>query len=49
MRAAIGLALSFDVWRILIREQGLSDEQALSVVLRLCVAAQENAHPTTSR
>jgi AcrR family transcriptional regulator len=49
LRAAIGLALSFDVWRILIREQGLSDEQALSVVLRLCVAAQEDAHPTTSR
>ena len=28
-RAEIGLALSFDAWRILIREQGPSDEQAL--------------------
>ncbi len=35
LRAGIGLALSFDTWRTLRREQGLSDEQALELMLRL--------------
>ena len=35
LRAAIGHALSFTTWRSLIREQGLTDEQAVEVMLRL--------------
>ena len=33
--AAIALALSFDTWRTLAGEQGLDDDQALEVALRL--------------
>lgn len=35
LRAALALALSFDTWRILVREQGLSQEQAIELVERL--------------
>ena len=35
LRAAIALALSFDTWRTLVREQGLSDAQAVALMLRL--------------
>lgn len=35
LHAAIALALSFDTWRTLTREQGLSDDQAIAVTLRL--------------
>lgn len=35
LRAAIGLALSFDTWRTLAREQGLSDGQAAELMLGL--------------
>ena len=35
LRAGIALALSFDTWRTLTREQGLNDEQAAVVALRL--------------
>ena len=35
LHAAIALALSFDTWRTLIREQRLTDEQAIEVVSRL--------------
>jgi AcrR family transcriptional regulator len=35
LRAAIALALSFDTWRTLVREQQLDQEQALEVALRL--------------
>lgn len=35
LRAGIALALSFDTWRTLIREQGLADDQAVEVALRL--------------
>jgi AcrR family transcriptional regulator len=35
LRAGIGLALSFDTWRSLVREQGLNDDQAVDVALRL--------------
>ena len=39
LRAGIGLALSFDTWRALTRDYGLTDEQAIDVALRLvCVA-----------
>ena len=35
LRAAISLALSFDTWRTLTRDHGLSDPQAVDVALRL--------------
>jgi AcrR family transcriptional regulator len=35
LRAAIALALSFDTWRTLVRDHGLSDEQTVRVALRL--------------
>jgi AcrR family transcriptional regulator len=35
LRAGIALALSFDTWRTLAREQGLDDEQAVELMLRL--------------
>jgi hypothetical protein len=35
LRAGIALALSFDTWRTLVREQGLTDEQALELMVRL--------------
>jgi hypothetical protein len=35
LRAAITLALSFDTWRTLTREQQLTDDQALELMLRL--------------
>jgi AcrR family transcriptional regulator len=43
LRAAIALALSFDSWRTLVREQQLTDEQAVELMLRLtrdCEAEQ---------
>jgi AcrR family transcriptional regulator len=42
LRAGIALALSFDTWRTLIREQHLSKDQALEVALRL---AYDRQHP----
>jgi AcrR family transcriptional regulator len=35
LRAGIALALTFDTWRTLTRDQQLSDEQAVELVLRL--------------
>ncbi len=35
LRAAVGLALSFDTWRTLIRDQGLSDQQAIELMAQL--------------
>jgi AcrR family transcriptional regulator len=35
LKAAVALALSFDTWRLLVREQGLSDKQAIALMLRL--------------
>ena len=35
LHAAIALALSFDTWRTLTQEQGLSEDQAIAVALRL--------------
>ena len=37
LRAGIALALSFDTWRQLVREQGLTEEQAIELGLRLTV------------
>src|ERR1700761_5639409 len=36
LRAAVDLGLSFEAWRLLVREEGLSGEQALDLVLRMC-------------
>jgi hypothetical protein len=35
LRAALALALSFDTWRTLVREQQLTDDQAVELALRL--------------
>ena len=35
LRAGIALAISFDTWRTLVREQGLTDDQAAELMLRL--------------
>jgi AcrR family transcriptional regulator len=37
LRAAVGHALSFTTWRSLTREQGLSDEEAIELILRLVI------------
>jgi AcrR family transcriptional regulator len=39
LRAAIALALSFDAWRVLVREQQLSDDRAIALIERLCCSA----------
>jgi len=42
LRAGIALALSFDTWQTLTRDQGLTDEQATKLTLRLtCECARE--------
>ncbi len=41
MHAAIGHALSFDAWRSLVREQGLSEPDAVELMHRLVVCAAE--------
>ena len=35
LRAGIALALSFDTWRTLVREHGLTDGQTIELALRL--------------
>jgi hypothetical protein len=35
LRAGIGLALSFETWRALVRDHGLTDRQAVEVAARL--------------
>ena len=35
LRAAIGVALDFQTWRTMVREQGLSDEQAIELMVRM--------------
>ena len=46
LRAGIAVALSFDTWRTLTREQQLTDGQALEVMLRLtCDCAHDPREP----
>jgi AcrR family transcriptional regulator len=46
LRAGIALALSFDTWRTLVREQRLDDEQAVELMLRLtCPAPEQRSEP----
>ncbi|MGH2992326.1 MAG: TetR/AcrR family transcriptional regulator [Solirubrobacterales bacterium] len=52
LRAGIALALSFDTWRQLVREQGLAEEQVIELALRLAAdtpgaAAAAVASPAT--
>jgi AcrR family transcriptional regulator len=35
LRAAIGVALDFQTWRTMVREQGLTDEQAIELMVRM--------------
>lgn len=35
LNAALALALSFDTWRLLVRERGLADDQAIELMIRL--------------
>ena len=48
-RAGIALALSFDTWRTLAREQPLSDGQAVELMLRLTRDCSGGGKPTGSR
>ena len=41
LRSTIWLMLSFDAWRLMVRDQGLTDERALALALRLCALAAE--------
>lgn len=45
LKAALALALRFDTWRLLAREEGLSDKQAIELMLRLTC----DCHRTTRR
>jgi AcrR family transcriptional regulator len=38
LRAGLALALSFQTWRMLVRDHGLTDDQAIAVALRLTEA-----------
>lgn len=42
LRVAIGLAVSFQTWRALVREQGLSDEEAVALMVRLVWCAAQD-------
>jgi AcrR family transcriptional regulator len=46
LRAAVNFGLSFEAWRGLVREEGLDDDQALDLVLRLCTAAASPIPPS---
>ncbi|MXN65431.1 TetR family transcriptional regulator [Stappia sp. GBMRC 2046] len=35
LHAVLALALSFETWRLLVREQGLTDEQAIEAMMRI--------------
>lgn len=39
LRAALGLALHFGTWRTLARQEGLDDEQAVELMVKLVVCA----------
>jgi AcrR family transcriptional regulator len=47
LRAAIGHAVTFPTWYSLVRDQGLTDEQAVELMLRLtCDCGPESRHPS---
>lgn len=43
MKAAVALALSFDTWRLLVREQQLTDDQAIELMTRLTCDCKPNS------
>jgi AcrR family transcriptional regulator len=43
LKAALALALSFDTWRVLVRSQHLTDEQAIELMMRLTCDCQPSA------
>jgi AcrR family transcriptional regulator len=49
LRAAIGLAISFDTWRTLAREQHLADDQSVELMLRLTGSEQGRRSPAAAR
>lgn len=49
LRAAIALALSFDTWRTLSQEHGLTDRQAVKLMLSLATPATRSALPRATR
>jgi AcrR family transcriptional regulator len=49
LRAAIGHAIAFDTWRSLVRDQGLGDDDAVEVALRLACAKPPATKPVRSR
>jgi AcrR family transcriptional regulator len=46
---AIGLALDFQTWRAMARTQGLSDEQAIELMVDMVRCAAESPHPGSFR
>src|SRR5207249_2848419 len=48
LRAGIAVALSFDTWRTLTREQQLTDQQALELMLRLTCDCAGDQHKRTN-
>jgi AcrR family transcriptional regulator len=46
LRAGTALALSFDTWRTLVREQHLTDDQAVELMLRLTTTEGPSARTT---
>jgi AcrR family transcriptional regulator len=47
--SAIGLALDFQTWRAMVRTQGLSDEQALELMVDMVRCAAESPDPGSFR
>jgi len=43
LKAVLALALSFDTWRLLVRSQGLSDDQAIELMVQLALRCQPMA------
>ena len=43
LRAALALALGFDTWRLLVREERLTDDQAIELMLRLTLDGQTDS------
>lgn len=48
LRAALGLALDFGTWRTLARDQGLDEEQAIALMVKLVVCAAMTPEPSAS-
>jgi AcrR family transcriptional regulator len=48
LRSGIALALSFDTWRTLVRDQGLTDRQAVELVLRMTCECPDDPHAWTT-